>query len=239
MNKSLWDVCRHIKYRKFFKAQVTLKWSLQTQFIHNTHGLNLYSIPSQIKAHSEDTICSLQALVIKRFSVTVSTSIKGYIAVKLMLKPKQCSTLHSFVQRYTCVLDQKVYSSCGICTGPIFLTLQFPKPAKYFCSLGFSNVVISLLSKHNLMISLLGNKLLSPDYSHGKMKEGERQGTSNFLSIQHASSSKENQGTCHTDAWKQPDPANISFKQFTLKLTGAWRAEQLLRHRNTNSSGLQ
>lgn len=24
VNKNLWDVCRHIKYLKFFKAQVTL-----------------------------------------------------------------------------------------------------------------------------------------------------------------------------------------------------------------------
>lgn len=71
------------------------------------------------------------------------------------------------------------------------MILQFPKPAKYFWSIGFSNV-ISLLSKDHLIISLLGNKLLlSPDYSHGKTQEGERQGTSNFLLIQHASSSKE------------------------------------------------
>lgn len=72
------------------------------------------------------------------------------------------------------------------------MILHFPKPAKYFWSVGFSDVVISLLSKDHLIISLLGNKLLlSPDYFHGKTQEGERQDTSNFLLIQHASSSKE------------------------------------------------
>ena len=148
------------------------------------HSLNLCSLPSHIKTHSEDTICSLQALVIKRFSL--STGIKGYIGVTFTLKSDQCSTLHSFVQSYTCILNQKVYSSCGICTVPIFMILQFPKSAKYFWSIGSS-----LLSKDHLIISLLHNKiLLSPDYSHGKI-QGERQGTSNFLLTQHASSSKE------------------------------------------------
>lgn len=52
----------------------------------------------------------------------------------------------------------------------------------------------------------------------------ERRGTSNFLFTQHASSGKETQDIFHLLAWKQSDPANIPFKPFRLKLTGAWRA---------------
>lgn len=100
------------------------------------------------------------------------------------------------------------------------MTLRFSKPAKYFWSAGFPNAN-SLLLKDNL----LGNELVLLIILMEKYRE--RQGTGNFLFPQHASSSKEGQDISHLHACKRSDPANIPLKHFTLRLTQAWRAEQL------------
>lgn len=108
VNKNLRDVYRHIKYLKFFKAQVTLNGVYR----HSRFKICTVSI------HTQNTVRRYHLLFIgtgnQRFSVSLSTDIKGYIGVKLRLKRKQRSMLHSFIQKYTCILDQKVYSSCGI-----------------------------------------------------------------------------------------------------------------------------